>query len=72
MKALVYYIDHHWDNYQGGSGKTFEGRLVVELAASVNVYHLKEYIRNAVSEHIQKERPYKQDNAYSIQRIEIL
>jgi hypothetical protein len=72
MKVLVYYVDFHWDNHQGGSGKSFEMRYTLDIPGYVMVESLRDYITNSLSEHVAKQRPFRQHEAASITRIEIV
>lgn len=72
MKALIYYIDFHWDNYQGGSGKSFELVHCVDLKYELTMNDFWEFIHKTIQDRIKTERPFQQTNRYSIQRVEIL
>jgi len=72
MKALVYYIDFHWDNHQGGSGKSFNMRATFDLPVDLCVMQLRAHIEKKLSEHITKQRPFSQKEAASIIRIELI
>jgi hypothetical protein len=72
IKIIIYYIDFHWDNHQGGSGKSFEMRFVYEAPVNMFLRDLKDRACIALSDHVKNSRPFQQDNQYSIQRMEIL
>lgn len=71
MKVVVKFVDFHWDNYQGGSGKSFEMTLSADVPEELKAKDFFEFIHNVMNEKIKRERPFQQDNRYSIQRIEI-
>lgn len=62
MKALVTYIDFHWDNYQGGSGKTVETSISVEISETLTVGDVFEFIHKTVRAHCERYRPFEQTN----------
>jgi hypothetical protein len=50
MKLLVYYIDFHWDNYQGGSGKNYELRYALDVPSDLAVGNVRSYVIDKISE----------------------
>lgn len=73
MKVLVDYVDFHWDNYQGGSGKSFELTASIDIPDELFVKDLLDAIHNHLKKKIENERPFNQkETRYSIQRIEIV
>lgn len=71
MKAVVKFVDYHWDNHQGGSGKSFELTLSVDVPDDLKASEFSEFIHKHLQAKVGRERPYQQDNKYSIQRIEL-
>lgn len=72
MKIIVYYVDFHWDNYQGGSGKSFEMRFVFDIPQETKACDVINQTLKALDEHVKKERPFQSTDKYSIQRMEII
>jgi hypothetical protein len=72
MRVLIKYIDFHWDNYQGGSGKSFEMKHSVDVAEETKSKDVYDFILCELDEHIGNERPFKQTNSYHIKSIEII
>jgi hypothetical protein len=75
MIFLIKYRDFHWDNYQGGSGSSVEGQIVVELDDhKTNNIPLKRLLEISAHEVILERRPFKQDDVtnYTINSMEIL
>lgn len=73
MRFRIKYIDYHWDNYQGASGKSFEMHFGLSVPNNVEIGNLKEYICNALLMHVNEQRVFKnQDNKPSIISIEIV
>jgi hypothetical protein len=72
MNVLIYYIDFHPDNYQGGSGKSFEMRYSLTIPNDILVGEIKEYILNKLSDHVRNQRPFGHDVNASIITIEII
>ena len=72
MTVLVKYIDFHWDNYQGGSGKSFHIQHIINVAEDIYSQNVHDYILKKLDEHIGNERPFQQNNSYSIISIEII
>ena len=71
MKALIYYVDFHPDNYQGGSGKSFQVKTIVNIPVdclAINVFTF-------IHEHLNKyksDRPFQtQECKFMIQKVEI-
>lgn len=54
----VNYVDHHIDNYQGGSGKSFQFSHSIEIPYETPTSQLKNYIHEKLLEHVAKQRPY--------------
>lgn len=77
MTVLVYYIDFHWDNHQGGSGKSFESQISFKVPEDLMAHEIKEWIDTQLYGHCQSIRPFNQSihgyrKEHHIQRIEIL
>lgn len=71
MKAVVKFVDFHWDNYQGGSGKSFEMTLSLDVPDDLKASEFFEFIHKHIQTKVRNERPFQQDNRYSIQQIEV-
>jgi hypothetical protein len=72
MKAVVTFVDFHWDNHQGGSGKSFEFSLSLDIPDRQTADQFWDFVHGRLAEKVQRERPFKQDNKYSIQYVEIV
>jgi hypothetical protein len=72
MKVIMHYVDFHWDNYQGGSGKSFEMRFIYDVPDEMNANNIICSATKALQEHIMGSRPFTQKNSYSIQQMEII
>lgn len=73
MKALVYYVDFHWDNYQGGSGKSFEMRKSIDIPDNLKAGEIVIYVSEELTKHIHSQRPFQQkDTAFTIQKVELV
>ena len=72
MKVRVKYVDFHWDNYQGASGKSFEFYYTLVLPLDLEASDIKDYIFTETTEHAIKNRPFRQDEKIAIQEIQIL
>lgn len=75
MKLLVEYIDYHPDNYQGGSGKSFEFKRVIEVDDEMKASEILPHVRSRLSEIAIEDRPYSprsENYRPAIQRIEVL
>jgi hypothetical protein len=72
VKAIVYYVDFHWDNHQGGSGKSFEFTLSIDVPENLLAVDLFEFIHKRIAERVKEDRPFQQGGRYSIQRVEIV
>jgi hypothetical protein len=59
MTVLVNYIDFHDDNYQGGSGKSFEFEILLTFSEITRVSELLFSIENAVMLDAESKRPFK-------------
>jgi bacillopeptidase F (M6 metalloprotease family) len=66
MKALVKYIDHHYDNYQGGSGTSFEFSTIVDLDKDLRVYEVAQFIQDSIFKLCKTHRPYSQKDSYPV------
>jgi len=72
MKALVNYIDFHWDNHQGGSGKSFELTTIIDLPHELMAGMVREYIETKLHEVVREQRPFSQSNSKAtIVKIEL-
>lgn len=75
MKLLVKYIDHHPDNYQGGSGKSFPFTAMISIDDDIKAGDMAIAIVKKIEELARKQRPYICDGYNSFpafQSIEIL
>lgn len=72
MKALVKYVDFHWDNYQGGSGKSFDLTLSVDVPDDLKACEFFDFIHKQMDTKVKHERPFQQDTVYSIKTVEIV
>jgi len=52
MNVLVKYIDFHSDNYQGGSGKSFELKTLVRLEPGTLAIDIKDVVMDLSLIHI--------------------
>ncbi len=71
-KALVSYIDFHWDNHQGGSGTSVEGQCIIEFPADLKASNLPEYVTATLKIELQRTRPFLQGSVPTIKKIELL
>ncbi len=71
MIAIVKYIAFHPDNYQGGSGKSFEFTDLVVVEDEVSVGLLEAAIEVNLMEKAIKKTPWTTDFHISIQSIEL-
>jgi hypothetical protein len=71
MKALVYYVDFHSDNHQGGSGKSFEFKAVIDVPTVIKVDEVMFYIECEVGNITRAKRPFLDSTKFAIQKIEI-
>jgi hypothetical protein len=73
MKLIVKYVDFHWDNHQGGSGKSFEFCLTADVPEGLLAVDIFDFIHRKVEEKVQRERLFAQQTGkYSIQSVEIV
>lgn len=72
MNVRIDYIDHHWDNYQGGSGKSFKMNMFLQVPDSITAGNFFDYIHEHLSAKIKRDRPYQQTEKYVITKIEVL
>ena len=74
LKILVEYVDFHSDNYQGGSGKSFEFTTIIEVSADLKGHEIKALVIDRVNGLAQSRRPFlvKHDSNPVITRMEIL
>lgn len=79
MKVIIKYVDYHWDNHQGGSGKSFELRFIYDVPSEMRAADIIDRATKALLEHVKEVRPYQQkylpddnDSPFSIQSMEII
>lgn len=75
MTVLVRYVQFHPDNYQGGSGKSFEFTTVVEIPDSTLVSDVWQVIHARLTDKYAMQSPFQVPNhgpSYAIQSAEIL
>jgi len=74
MKILVHYVAFHPDNYQGGSGKSFEFRKLVEVPEGTLSQAVENYIGQAIAEQARQQTAYNDvyDFKVAIQKMELL
>ena len=70
MKVIVYYTDLIWDNYQGGSGKVIESKMIVELRGQMVAEQAKELIQEALLRN--HHTIFRQDDKPIITKMELL
>lgn len=58
MNVLVKYIDFHSDNYQGGSGKSFELKTIMTLDATIQLISLRRVVMDRLVEQVKVQRPF--------------
>jgi hypothetical protein len=62
MTVSVKYLDFHWDNHQGGSGKSFEFKVTVVIPDDLPAKDVVEHIRQEVIKHASHARPFNQNS----------
>jgi hypothetical protein len=72
VRVLVYYTDFHWDNYQGGSGKYFNFKILIQLEDDVKVSEFWEVVHNQLKHAVKIQRTFVQDNSPKITKAEVL
>jgi hypothetical protein len=72
MKVIVKYVAFHPDNYQGGSGKSFEFYGIVEISDEIKVSEVKLFIEQQIYQQGLARSPWNQDFKVSIQSMEIV
>jgi hypothetical protein len=73
VTLLITYIDFHWDNYQGGSGKSYTLNIKTEIPDNVLVGGLWSLVHEKVKAHSEKSRPFHQkDQRYVITKVEMI
>jgi len=72
MKVLIKYIDFHWDNYQGGSGRTVESSYKVDVPDDIRSDSIYEYLHQRLLTYIESRRPFKQQNKHTVVSMELL
>ena len=73
MKVLVKYVDFHWDNYQGGSGKSFKFKTIIEVDDMTRAGDIHDVVKSSLLEFLQKQRVFCQGNEMpAIISVEIL
>ena len=72
MKVIISYVSFYWDNYQGGSGKSFELSMSLDIPDNMTACNIWEYIHERLLLKVKNERPFQQHEKYSIQKVEIV
>lgn len=78
MKLLIWFTAYYWDNYQGGSGKYVDSKLLVEIDNDVNSYMVWEKVHDKIKNYLEKNRPFdqsiysKKQGEYVISKAELL
>ena len=72
MVVKISYVDFHWDNHQGASGKSFEFSFCLNIPDDLKACDMWEFIHEKLKEKTQKERPFQSKDRYSIQKVELL
>lgn len=72
MEILAKYVAFHPDNYQGGSGKSFEFRTLVMVSDEISVSEVKPFVEQQCYQHGLSRTPWQQDFKVSVQSMEIL
>ena len=62
MRILVQYVDFHPDNYQGGSGKSFEFEAMIVIPEEVLACDVWEEIHKQLEKICSNNRPYNSKN----------
>ena len=70
MKVLVNYVDFHPDNYQGGSGKSFEFEVMIEIKEPCT--DVWDEIHSQLKLIVKRQRPFEQGSIYAIQKVTLL
>jgi hypothetical protein len=70
MTALVKYVDFHCDNYQGGSGKSFQFSHIIKLPDNLLVGDFWTFIHDEIKKHTEIARPFP-GTKYAIQSVEV-
>ena len=73
MKALINYIDFHWDNHQGRSGNYYKYNQCLEIPDDILVSEIFEFIHKEINARASSKRVFHQnyENKVSIQSVEI-
>ena len=72
MRVLVYYVDFHADNHQGGSGKSFEFSHVVDVPEELLVSDVLMHINEKINQKCLYDNPFPTERKFAIQRMEIV
>lgn len=73
MVLLIKYIDFHWDNYQGGSGKSFEFTISRSVPDNVLGVDLWSFVHDKVKEHARAAKPFNNENdTYIINKVTLV
>ena len=59
----------HPDNYQGGSGKSFEQEFLITVDGDYDMKHLRKYLYEATEEHAEKSVPFVKDLKFQILEV---
>ena len=72
MKLLVNYVDFHPDNHQGGSGKSFEFEVMIEIKEPCS--DVWDEIHGELKPIVERQRPFQVGgvNNYVIQKVTLL
>lgn len=70
MKVFVYYTDLIWDNYQGGSGKIINSKMLIELSGFIEVLQINAIIFAKLLE--KRETLFEQNDKPIITKMEII
>ncbi|HBI00877.1 MAG TPA: hypothetical protein DDY18_04555 [Flavobacterium sp.] len=62
MNVLVKYIDFHSDNYQGGSGKSFELKTLVRLEPGTLAIDIKDVVMDHLYDLAKEQKPFRIDH----------
>lgn len=72
MNVLAKYIAYHPDNYQGGSGKSFEFKTLVDISDEIKVSEVVKFVEQQCYQHGLSRTPWQQDFKISVVSMEVL
>ncbi len=72
MNILVKYIDFHWDNYQGASGKIIESQVLIDIPGDIKVIQILGELYEQLDLYIKERRPFPSKEKYTVKSIEVV